>query len=81
VEPGGRPSEVADRDIRRERPVERIGEGLDREAARIGECDHLARGMHPGIGPPCAHDRLALSATQAGQRGLELSLDGPGIPL
>src|SRR6185437_12177920 len=26
VEPGGRPTEVADRDIRRERPVERVGE-------------------------------------------------------
>jgi hypothetical protein len=34
--------------------------------------------MHPGVGPSCAHDRLADSATQAGQRGLELSLDGPG---
>ena len=37
--------------------------------------------MHPGVGPSGAHDRLADPARQAGQRGLELSLDGPGFRL
>jgi hypothetical protein len=37
--------------------------------------------MHPGVGPSGAQDRLSNPAREAGQRGLELSLDGPGARL
>ena len=37
--------------------------------------------MHPGVGPSGPVDRLAHPRRQAGQRGLELSLDRPGSRL
>ena len=52
-------------------------ERLGVQAAGVGERDHLPRGVHSGVRAAGPVDRLALPIAEAGQRGLELSLDRP----
>ena len=81
LEPVGCPPEVADRDVRREQGVDRPLEPAPGDLARVGEGDHLAAGVDPGIRASRPVDRHPLAPVEAGQRGLELSLDRPGVAL
>jgi hypothetical protein len=77
MEPGRYPTDVANGDIRWERPVQGLHQPLSGERPRNGEGNHLPRGVHSGIGTSGAVYRLASSANEAGQRGFELPLDRP----
>ena len=68
---------IADRDVRREERIERPPQLLCREPPGVGECDHLPRGVHPGVGSACPVDRLTLPIAEARQRGFEFPLDRP----
>jgi hypothetical protein len=77
VEPRRRTPHVADRDVGREERIERPPQLLCREPPGVGECDHLPRGVHTGVGPACPVNRLTLPIAEARQRGFEFSLDRP----
>ena len=77
VEPRLRPSDVADRDVRRELAVERRLELRSGHPTGEGECDHLIQRMHSGVRAAGPIDRLADPVSEAGQRGFEFPLDGP----
>ena len=77
----GHASDVSNRDVRRQKSVDRSTQILRREAAGIGERDHLVRGVHPGVGPARSVDSEPCSPIQLGERVLERSLDRPSSPL
>ena len=77
VEPCRRRSHVANRDVRWKERVQRSSQLLGRETSRIGERDHLVRGMHPGVGPACSIDSQPRSAVELGECRFELPLDRP----
>ncbi len=78
VEVPRRPSNVANRDIRRQQAVEGLGQPVRRELPRIREGDHLPGCVDPGIRSTGAVDGEPDSTREVGQRRLERSLDGPG---
>jgi hypothetical protein len=81
MEPVGRPPEVAHRDIAREESVQGSLEPGCRETSWIGERNHLPSGVNAGIRSTGPIDRLADSAGQVGQRGLQFPLDCSGVHL
>ncbi len=77
VELPGHPSDAADGDVRRELAVEGRLERRSIQPAGVGEGDHLPRGVDAGIGSAGPVDRSPHPIAEAGERGLELSLDRP----
>ena len=69
------PTNVADRDVRREEPIQGPGQLRCREAAGVGERDHLPAGMNPGVGSTRSVDRSPLASGEGRKRGLKFTLD------
>ncbi len=77
IEPGRGRSYVPHRDVRREERIERSTQVRLGEPPGVGEPDHLPQGVHAGICSAGPIDPLLHPVTEAGQRGLQDSLDRP----
>jgi hypothetical protein len=68
---------VPHREVRREQRIERSTQFRHREPPGVGETDHLPPGMDAGIRSAGPVDPLHHPVTEAGQCGLQDSLDRP----
>ncbi len=77
-EVGCHPVQPPDRDIRRQDRPDGPTEHLCPDPTPVpGECDDLAAGVDPGVGPARPVDPDPPPAADAAERRLQLSLDGP----
>ncbi len=81
VEAPGCSSDIANRNVRWQQPVQGPGQLGRRESPRVGEGDHLPRRMDSGVRSARAIDGLPDPSRESGQRLLQRSLDGPGTSL
>ena len=77
VEPGRGCPQIANRDVPWKKRIERPFQVRRCKPAFVGECDHLAAGVHTGICPAGPVDALGDPAIEASERGLEDPLDRP----